>query len=154
MLQNWTGTLNGSTRSVSSRRLQNGVMYPGITAFGNDRSIQAISYCAKNPSQKLQPAEAKVIRSQFESKNDLDHEDEVFYSSTKTKNVKNTLKSCCDFDMPSMTTLMALMIKNFIKMMRNMTGLLFVFLLPGKIFEFSRQNIFYYFSAIFVIFEL
>ena len=133
MLQNWTGTLNGSTRSVSSRRLQNGVMYPGITAFGNDRSIQAISYCAKNPSQKLQPAEAKVIRSQFESKNDLDHEDEVFYSSTKTKNVKNTLKSCCDFDMPSMTTLMALMIKNFIKMMRNMTGLLFVFLLPGKI---------------------
>ena len=104
-------------------------MYPGITAFGNDRSIQAISYCAKNPSQKLQPAEAKVIRSQFESKNDLD--DEIFYSSNK--NDKNNLRKCCYFDMPSMTTLMALMIKNFIKMMRNMTGLLFVFLLPGKI---------------------
>ena len=125
MLQNWTGT--GSTRSISSRKQQNGVMYPGITAFGNDRSIQAISYCAKNPSQKLQPSQAKVIRSQFESSVPKDSEDldeEVFYPSKNTRH-------CCHWDAPSMTTLMALMIKNVIKMMRNLTGLLFVFLLPA-----------------------
>ena len=125
MMQNWTAT--GSTRSIGSRKQQNGVMYPGITAFGNDRSIQAISYCAKNPSQKLQPSQAKVIRSQFESSVPKDSEDldeEVFYP---TKNTRH----CCLWDVPSMTTLMALMIKNVIKMMRNLTGLLFVFLLPA-----------------------
>ena len=123
------------------RRQQNGVMYPGITAFGNDRSIQAISYCAKNPSQKLQPAEAKVIRSQFgEAKDDLN---EVF----QPPKPKNTANWCC-FDLPSFTTLLALMIKNIIKMIRNVTGLLFVFLLPGKPNFLERFREFYCDSSV------
>ena len=55
----------GSTRSTLSRKHQNlGVVYPGITACNGDLSIQNLSYCAKNPSQKLPPAEAKAIRQQ------------------------------------------------------------------------------------------
>ena len=57
--------LKGSTRSTLSRKHQNlGVVYPGITAYNTDSSIQALSFCAKNPSQKLPPEEAKAIRKQ------------------------------------------------------------------------------------------
>ena len=40
------------------------MVYPGITAYNTDSSIQALSFCAKNPSQKLPPEEAKAIRKQ------------------------------------------------------------------------------------------
>ena len=62
---NVTFLLKGSTRSTLSRKHQNlGVVYPGITAYNTDSSIQALSFCAKNPSQKLPPEEAKAIRKQ------------------------------------------------------------------------------------------
>ena len=105
------------------------MVYPGITACNGDLSIQALSYCAKNPSQKLPAEEAKVIRQQRVLKGDsdspFDHidDDEVF--ETKTN------KSLFTFDLPTLTVLFALMMKNLIKMLRNITGLAFVFLLPA-----------------------
>ena len=62
--------LLGSTRSTLSRKHQNlGVVYPGITACNGDLSIQALSYCAKNPSQKLPAEQAKIIRKQQRKQN-------------------------------------------------------------------------------------
>ena len=56
-----------------------------MTATTNDHSIQAISYCAKNPSQKLPPEQARVVRNQQRTKNSIhlnteeeDEDDEVF----------------------------------------------------------------------------
>jgi len=120
LLHSWTG----STRSTLSRKHQNlGVVYPGITACNGDLSIQNLSYCAKNPSQKLPPAEAKAIRQQRILSKAPFEEDDVF--ETKAD------KSFFSFNLPTLTVLFALMMKNLIKMMRNFTGLGFVFLLPA-----------------------
>ena len=92
------------------------MVYPGITACNGDLSIQAISYCAKNPSQKLPPEEAKSIRKQrilLKNQKVGFENDEVFVENVKS------YKRGAFFDLPIWTTLMALMMKNLIKMMRN-----------------------------------
>ena len=58
----------GSLASRTSRRT-NGIVYPGMTATTNEDSIQALSYCAKNPSQKLPAEQAKIIRKQQRKQN-------------------------------------------------------------------------------------
>jgi len=127
MLHSWTG----STRSTLSRKHQNlGVVYPGITAYNTDSSIQALSFCAKNPSQKLPPEEAKAIRKQRAQQAHHQVLEEPFEEEDVFK-AKRTKSSCLTFDLPSLTVLFALMMKNIIKMMRNFTGLAFVFLLPA-----------------------
>ena len=40
-----------------------------MTATTNEDSIQALSYCAKNPSQKLPAEQAKIIRKQQRKQN-------------------------------------------------------------------------------------
>ena len=100
-------------------------------------SIQAISYCAKNPSQKLAPEQAKNIRKQRKlllrsstcsSQDFHDHHpsDLNFFEADQQPHQK-----FISFDWPTLTTLMALMTKNMIKMMRNYSGLFFAFLLPA-----------------------
>ena len=111
MLQSWTG----STRSKNGNL---GLVYPGITACNDDLSIQAISYCAKNPSKKLQPEEAKVIR----DSRGLNQDFTEIFPPKKAKNFNLTW--------PNLAVLLALSTKNVIKLSRNLTGLLFVFLLP------------------------
>ena len=76
--------MNLISGSVASRK-NNGLVYPGMTATTNDHSIQAISYCAKNPSQKLPPEQARVVRNQQRTKNSIhlnteeeDEDDDVF----------------------------------------------------------------------------
>lgn len=142
--------LNASIRARSGQKRPhvNGLVYPGLTASTNDHSIQAISYCAKNPSQKLHPDQAKAIRMQHGNncKVDLNMEAHSIVStatngevvgaaaSSSTVNedivpVKRKSRFACN--MPNPGTMWALVMKNFIKMWRNMMGIMFVFLLPA-----------------------
>ena len=111
-------------------------MISGITACSADLSIQALSYCAKNPSQKLHPDEAKVIRNQRAASvvSKLTHEtfpannedfQEVFESP---KSQFSCFTSC--FHMPSILSLKALIFKNLMKILRNYMGLIFLLVLP------------------------
>jgi len=128
--QSWSGSLASRT----SRRT-NGIVYPGMTATTNEDSIQALSYCAKNPSQKLPAEQAKIIRKQQRKQNisnninlnteeNVEDDDDLFEKKTPKTPTFSFVK-------PSWMTLYALMIKNLTKMWRNMTALLFVFLLPA-----------------------
>ena len=73
-----------------------------MTATTNDHSIQAISYCAKNPSQKLPPEQARVVRNQQRTKNSIhlnteeeDEDDDVFEKVMPTQcEIYENLLSC------------------------------------------------------------
>ncbi len=146
--------LNASLRARSGQKRThvNGIVYPGITATTNEDSIQAISYCAKNPSQKLPPEQARAIRMHHSNNGriDLNMEDPGSLVSTATngeavetaaaavadsvindETVPVKKKSRFSCTMPNLRTMSALVKKNFIKMWRNMMGLMFVFLLPA-----------------------
>ena len=131
-----------------------------MTATTNEDSIQALSYCAKNPSQKLPAEQAKIIRKQQRKQNisnninlnteeNVEEDDDLFEKKVHfamiyyflNPNVKFSYfyfyfkvtpkTPTFSFVKPSWMTLYALMIKNLTKMWRNMTALLFVFLLPA-----------------------
>ena len=93
-----------------------------MTACNDDHSIQALSYCAKNPSQKLPPDEAKSIR--------LLRKNTKLDDVATGADVDGVFKTKKSFDFPHLSVMFALIMKNLIKMSRNFTGLLFVFLLP------------------------
>ena len=86
----------------------------GISASHNgELGIKALSYCSKSPAHNLQQVEEVKIQ-----KDDFD-EIEIKNASSFT------------FNFPKITILLALISKNLTKMIRNCTGLFFIFLLPA-----------------------
>ena len=86
----------------------------GISASHNgELGIQALSYCSKSPVHNLQQVEEDMVQ-----KDDFD-EIEIKNASSFT------------FNFPKITILLALISKNLTKMIRNCTGLFFIFLLPA-----------------------
>ena len=86
----------------------------GISASHNgELGIQALSYCSKSPVDNLQPVKAVKVQ-----KDDFDR-------------MKINNASSFTFNFPKITILLALVSKNLTKMIRNCTGLFFIFLLPA-----------------------
>ncbi len=112
-----SGSNNGT---VSSRK--DGLVYPGITAMAEDCSIQGLSY-AKKPAEET---EFQKIKRRLSMKRAPS-----FRSGGGGFGGGPESPGCCQWTLPYPRNIAALMTKNFIKMRRNVSQLMFIFLLPA-----------------------
>ncbi len=123
-----TGTLTRTLKLGSvghagtlSRKEGGGAVYPGITAVADDCSIQAISYHKK-----------PVEESEFQKiKRRLSMKVQRTASFRSKRRGSNPGPGLCQATLPYPRNVLALVTKNLIKMRRNLSQLLFIFLLPA-----------------------